>query len=341
MTNDASNDAAPTLIIGAGLAGLVAARRLSESGRRVIVVDKGRSVGGRLATRRLGSGVLDHGAQFFTTRSPEFTAAVAEWTEAGVTSEWCRGFGVEDGYPRYRTNGGMNQLAKHLAASLDSELVTIVTRVRAQALLQMDDAWGVSYESGARDVDEVGSVIATPPVPQTIDLLTDGAARLDNGVTLDDLRAITYHQVIALLTKVVGRPDFGPSGALQQPDDPTFSFIADNQAKGISPERTVTFHTAHALSAELFDRRDAAIADILVPQARAVLADADPEARIVEYQVKKWRYAGPVVPRSERSLTIARTPGPLVLAGDAFGGSKVEGAFLSGLSAAETILAAG
>ncbi|MEZ5225445.1 MAG: FAD-dependent oxidoreductase [Acidimicrobiales bacterium] len=72
-----------------------------------------------------------------------------------------------------------------------------------------------------------------------------------------------------------------------------------------------------------------------------MLADADPEARIVEYQVKKWRYAGPVVPRSERSLTIARTPGPLVLAGDAFGGSKVEGAFLSGLSAAETILAAG
>ncbi|MEZ5225444.1 MAG: hypothetical protein R2710_01905 [Acidimicrobiales bacterium] len=54
-------------------------------------------------------------------------------------------------------------------------------------------------------------------MPQTIDLLTDGAARLDNGVTLDDLRAITYHQVIALLTKVVGRPDFGPSERSSNP----------------------------------------------------------------------------------------------------------------------------
>ncbi len=344
MTNDSpsgSTDEAPTLIIGAGLAGLVAAQRLSEAGRRVIVVDKGRSVGGRLATRRLGNGVLDHGAQFFTTRSPEFTAAVAGWTEAGITSEWCRGFSENDGYPRYRTNGGMNRLAKHLASSLDPQLVRIVTRVRAQALLQMSDAWGVSYESGARDVDEVGSVIATPPVPQTIDLLVDGAARLDNGVTLDDLRSITYHQVIALLATVDGAPDFGPAGALQQPADPTFTFVADNEAKGISSERTITFHTAHALSAQLFDRADSDISEALVPLARAVLETADPAARIVEYQIKKWRYAGPVEPRPERSLTIACSPGPLVLAGDAFGGSKVEGAFLSGLDAADAVLNAG
>ncbi|MEZ5225443.1 MAG: hypothetical protein R2710_01900 [Acidimicrobiales bacterium] len=43
--------------------------------------------------------MLDHGAQFFTTRSPEFTAAVAEWTEAGVTSEWCRSFGSRTATP--------------------------------------------------------------------------------------------------------------------------------------------------------------------------------------------------------------------------------------------------
>lgn len=349
MTNDSSpssatnpnpSDSAPTLIVGAGLSGLVAAGRLSDAGRRVILVDKGRSIGGRLATRRLGGGLLDHGAQFFTTRSPEFTAAVAAWTEAGVTSEWCRGFGVEDGYPRYRTNGGMNRLAKHLASNLDPALVTIVPRVRAQALLQTADGWGISYESGAREVDEAGSVIVTSPVPQTIDLLVDGAVRLDNGVSIDELRTITYHCVIALLTKVDGQPDFGPTGALQQPEDPTFSFVADNMAKGISDERTVTFHVGHALSRELFERSDAEIGDVLVPRAKALLGHAglDGESALQEVQVKKWRYAGPVAPRPERSLTIARTPGVLVLAGDAFGGSKVEGAFLSGLDAAHTVL---
>ncbi len=56
--------------------GLVAARRLSDArlggGADVVIVDKGRSVGGRLATRRIGSATVDHGAQFFTVRTPAF-----------------------------------------------------------------------------------------------------------------------------------------------------------------------------------------------------------------------------------------------------------------------------
>ncbi len=342
MTQNTSSSNAPTtVIIGAGLSGLVAAGRLAGAGRRVTLVEKARSIGGRLATRQMDGAVLDIGAQFFTTRSPEFTSAVAEWTEAGVTSEWCRGFADDDGYPRYRADGGMNQLARHLASGLDRDLVTVATKSPAQALLQMGDTWGVTYVGGSRDVDEAASIISTAPVPETIDLLVDGVVRLDNGTTLDDLRQITYHRVIALLVRVDGPPDFGTAGALQQPDDPTFSFVSDNMAKDISPVRAVTFHTAHALSAELFDRTDAEIIDALVPEALAVLAKAgitDPAA-IGEVQVRKWKYAGPTSPLAERSLTIALDPGPLVLAGDAFGGSKVEGAYLSGLAAADAILA--
>lgn len=57
------------VIVGAGLSGLVAARSLAASGHDVSVLDKGRGVGGRLATRRIGDAVLDHGAQFFTVRT--------------------------------------------------------------------------------------------------------------------------------------------------------------------------------------------------------------------------------------------------------------------------------
>src|SRR3712207_9588128 len=71
------------IVVGAGIAGLVAARALQSSGWRAVVLDEGRGVGGRMATRRIGRGTFDHGAQFFTVRSERFDRLVAEWLEAG------------------------------------------------------------------------------------------------------------------------------------------------------------------------------------------------------------------------------------------------------------------
>jgi predicted NAD/FAD-dependent oxidoreductase len=80
-------------IVGAGLAGLVGARALSDDGADVVVLDKGVGPGGRLATRRIGDATLDHGAQFFTVRSDEFADLVQCWTDAGAPIErWSNGF---------------------------------------------------------------------------------------------------------------------------------------------------------------------------------------------------------------------------------------------------------
>ena len=76
------------LIIGAGLAGLSAANDLRQAGRKVLVIDKGRGLGGRLAGRRIGDATFDHGAQFFTARESRFKAAVEGWIQAGVAEEW-------------------------------------------------------------------------------------------------------------------------------------------------------------------------------------------------------------------------------------------------------------
>lgn len=50
------------VVVGAGIAGLMCARELAATGVDVVVVDKGRGVGGRMATRRFGGAVFDHGA---------------------------------------------------------------------------------------------------------------------------------------------------------------------------------------------------------------------------------------------------------------------------------------
>ncbi len=52
------------VIVGAGLSGLCAARRLREAGAAVTVVEARDRVGGRTLTRRVGGGVVDLGAQW-------------------------------------------------------------------------------------------------------------------------------------------------------------------------------------------------------------------------------------------------------------------------------------
>ncbi|MCA9608562.1 MAG: FAD-dependent oxidoreductase, partial [Myxococcales bacterium] len=52
------------VVIGAGLSGLCAARRLREAGLRVTVVEARDRVGGRTLSRRLGEDVIDLGGQW-------------------------------------------------------------------------------------------------------------------------------------------------------------------------------------------------------------------------------------------------------------------------------------
>ncbi len=322
------------VIIGAGMAGLTAADRLSASSSldrpiELLIVDKGRGVGGRLATRRIGSATLDHGAQFFTVRSEAFRRSVDRWIADGIVEEWSRGFGEGDGHPRYRVAGGMNQLAKHLSVGLP-----VMTRQRASAIIPGPDRWAVTYEAATRELDEADAIIATPPVPQTLELLRSGATVLPADTT-GRLTAMTYHKVIAIMAVLDRSPGLPEPGALQQPDDPVFTFVADNQAKGVSDQPAVTFHVSHELSEELYDADDGTVLARVESDLRAIIGSA----AVTDVQVKRWRYAGPVTPLSERCIAVATEPGSLVLAGDGFGGSKVEGAFLSGLAAADHLLA--
>ncbi|MBC7781205.1 MAG: NAD(P)-binding protein, partial [Proteobacteria bacterium] len=75
-------------IVGAGMSGLIAARRLRDAGFTVQVFDRSRRVGGRLATRVSDQGTFDHGAQYFTVRDPGFRIAVDAWRALGAVDTW-------------------------------------------------------------------------------------------------------------------------------------------------------------------------------------------------------------------------------------------------------------
>ena len=66
------------LIIGAGMAGLTAARTLAEAGRRVTLLEASSRVGGRIHTIREGDEIIELGAEFVHGKPPELWSLIEE-----------------------------------------------------------------------------------------------------------------------------------------------------------------------------------------------------------------------------------------------------------------------
>ena len=312
------------VVVGAGLSGLTAAADLAAGGHDVTVFDKGRSPGGRMATRRIAGARVDHGAQFFTIRSDAFAQRVEPHREDGLVYEWCRGFSADgDGYPRYAVRGGMNALAKQMAAGLDVRCGSLVFAIRPGG----DRAWSVSLDDGsALDAD---AVVVTCPTAQSYSLLVPAGVELPEALIRTE-----YDRTIGVLVALAGSPTVPEPGGVQNPND-VLSFVVDNVRKGISDAPALTLHANAAWSESHWDDSHAELSSALLQAADDFVRAAE----VIEAQVKKWRFATPRTIWPEPCWMAPDTRGPLVLAGDAFAGPKVEGAVLSGVAAAAAILA--
>ena len=325
MTQEAGQSA-DVLVIGAGMAGLIAAAEIQRAGRRVLVLDKGRGVGGRLASRRIGAATFDHGAQFITARTSRFAALVEDGRRAGVVEEWHRGpAGQPDGHARWRGHPAMTSVAKHLARGL-----AIVLETRVVALRASGHRWIAETAAGA--VCSAGAVVLTPPVPQSLAILQAGAVALQPE-TRARLEGLQYERCLAVMAVLAGPSRLAPPGVLA-PDDGPIAWIADNHLKGISAEPAVTIHATHAFSLEHWDHDREDSGRRLIDAANGWLG-----AEVRTFQVHGWLYSKPLQVDERPCAMVGQGP-PLVLAGDAFAGPRVEGAALSGWAAAEAVLAA-
>ena len=322
MTSPSQHDA-EILILGAGMAGLSAATELQRAARRVLVLDKGRSVGGRMATRRIGEAVFDHGAQFMTARSARFRAMLGGMVENGAVVEWGRGFADQtDGHPRWRGNPGMTAVPKLLAQGVDVRLDKQIV-----SLSEMASGWLARAKDG--ETFTAGALLLTAPVPQSLALLDVGGFQLTEAMRTR-LEAIEYERCLVVLAVLDGPSQIPSPGGRQFADGP-ISWLADNQLKGLSPEPAVTIHASHAFSVEHWegDRQQS---------GRELLRAAAPwlGASVKEFHVHAWRYCKPLRVEDSACLLAHDAP-PLLFAGDAFAGSKVEGAVLSGWAAANIL----
>ncbi len=319
-------------IIGAGIAGLTCAQSLHSSGVRVTVLEKSRGLGGRVATRRIDSGMsFDHGAQYFTIRDPSFRSQVNLWCDAGVVARWlARIVALDQGaitdpagtQERFVGAPGMNAIARSLAARID-----VHANVMAQAVQRLDGKWHVDDSTGKRH-GPYDLLISTAPPPQTSALLGKLSA-----VIASQLTKVVMDPCWSLLVQV--------GQSLSTPFDGAFvhrsplSWIARNSSKpGRDAGDCWVLHASAAWSRDHLEEPGAAIATALGREFWHAIAQTPQPFDFV--LAHRWRYALPHEPLPQRYLLDGDTQ--LAACGDWCGGPRVEGAFLSGRALAEAVL---
>jgi predicted NAD/FAD-dependent oxidoreductase len=321
------------LVVGAGISGLLAAGRLQDAGISAIVLDKGRGVGGRMSTRRIGKARIDHGAQFFTASEDSFRERVQGWAKDGVVLEWVRGFAGPGGdvrtgvRPAFRGITGMSAIPKHLARGLKVLTACRVTRIEREFR-----GYRAVTEDG--EVHRGRAVLLTAPVPQSLALLEAGGVELRSAAE-DLLHAIEYDPCFAVLAVLSGPSAVPEPGGIMLGDGP-IAWIADNTRKGISPTEgsAITIHATADYTRSRLEMDGARVGEELLDAAGEWLG-----SEVREVQVHRWLYSLPKNRPGEPFLAVDDDC-PLVFAGDAFGGASVEGAALSGLAAGEWLSAA-
>ncbi len=213
-----------------------------------------------MATRRIGDATFDHGAQFFTVRGDAFGAQVAAWEAEGVARVWCHGFTPEgDGYPRYIGTRGMNSIAKHMAVGLDVQCRALTFAIRR--------AGGGSTRVGSRRRRRHGSSCGcggfdVPARHRRSRCCSRPASTSRANWWPTTTTARSPSSPCSTAPSAVP-----PPGGVQLTEG-TFSFVADNAAKGISAVPAVTLHAEPGWSEQHWDDDRAAVHDALVEAAR-------------------------------------------------------------------------
>ncbi len=311
--------AGDVVIIGAGMAGLACARALAAAGKAPLVIDKGRGIGGRMATRRValagGEVAFDHGAQYFSVRDPGLAALLDALPDA--VGDW------EIGRPRRVGRPGMSALPRAMAAGLEVRQGVTVT-----ALRPTPEGWEIITD---RAPLHAAQVVLTVPAPQVAGLL--GASH----PLVAALRGVAIAPCLTLMAAFP--PDAPRPFATRGRDDHPLAWIAQDSTK---PGRAapVTAWVAQA-SAEWstahLEEPPEAIAERMLPMLAEALG-TDP-ATALHARAHRWRYARVTAPLGAPFLRSA--DGALWLGGDWCLGPRVEAAWQSGTAIAQDLLERG
>ena len=331
-------------IIGAGIAGITAARTLAQAGHHVHVFEKSRGAGGRMSTRDSNFGTFDHGAQYFTVRDPRFSLAIQA---VPGTTDICRPWSANAvrvldplGHvfeaaratkeAHFVAKPGMNALVRHWAQPLGKAISynTQVNRLERVA----KGLWTVHTE--AKKFTGFDHVLLAIPAVQAENLIKASGKEAANAQWLKAMDAV---DVAPCWTMMVAFPNatqpdlhIGPQWNAARSIHHRIAWLTRESSKpGRSKVERWTVQASAAWSAEHITDTEARVTAKLL---RAFAELTGIRAEPAHAQVHRWLYAKTVKPLG-KSYQYNPANG-LGTCGDWHLGHRVEDAFVSGLELA-------
>ena len=318
-------------VVGAGLAGLVAARTISDHGHAVTIFEAKEKPGGRLESIRHAEFAFDSGAQYFTVRDERFRRYVFSWQTDEIVEPWQgriavvrNGNIVPKADPQERWVGVPNQLAiaEHLARSMNIVYGTGVAEVNRKSR---------GWQLTAGDCTNLGTfdvaLIATT-APSAAALLSEAPAVRGQ---IEQIRMSPCLSVLAAFSKPL---DLTFDGAFIH--ESPLSWVARNNSKPGRPSiECWVLHASAQWSAEHEQTEASARRQLLLEAFFQAVSLPPVEPALVDSHY--WPDAAAQNPMNVGCLWDHDLR--LAVCGDWCQMSRVEGAFLSGMAAAGRVLA--
>ncbi len=305
-------------IVGAGMTAASCAHLLGQSGAAIDIFEKSRGAGGRMATRRLDNDVTaDHGAQYFTSETEDFSTFIGDMIKSGDIAEWP----VRDDKTCYVGAAHMNSPIKSVLALHNLQTGHLVTNVE-----QRKNQWWLTVNDTIHGPYDY--VISTIPVAQATALTAAAKLGFD-----DTLNKVSVAPCWALMLVFEERLPIDIKS--WRGNDEIISWIGRNSSKTGRDFKadSWTVHANPEWSQQNLELSPKDAADQIF-EAFIYTMGAAPEPLIKT--AHRWRYAQTVKPLGEPYLSNASNT--FFVGGDWCLGGKVEYAFESGAQIAQAIL---
>jgi len=313
------------VIIGAGISGLAAASAAHKTGQHVVVIDKGRRIGGRLSTRRADGFTFNHGAQFVTAKGDAFSAVLHAAETAGALACWQ----IADDKTAFAGTPTMRDLPVFMGHGLDIRQNIKIVNIMPHAVSDASaDALCLTDKDG--NITVTRKLIVTAPAPQTARLLRDiepaMAALADTALYAPCWTAMYGFDAMPIMpTLPIRNRDCAIGWAGLEQTRPH----ADQHYPAITIQASADW-SQHWIEASK-DEVIAALFDTLASETGVELP------RPVMSAAHRWLYAKVIRPATiDTSIAphgITNAGRSIAIAGDWLGGARVEHAYDSGLAA--------